>query len=92
MKTAKIAKRTNETPLTKNPHVAPLTSAQAKSQAVFNAVFNAKVRKFNFIGWSEGVFLDFDDTLWSKSSIYTLYVPLGPKKDATVKVVRIKSW
>ena len=34
-----------------------------------------------------GVFLDFDDTLWSKSSIYTLCVPLGPNVDATVKEV-----
>ena len=39
------------------------------------------------MGGSEGVFLDFDDTLWSKSSIYTLCVPLGPKKDATVNLV-----
>ena len=43
-----------------------------------------KVRKFNFIGGSEGVFSDFDNSLWSKSSIYTLCVPLGPKVDATV--------
>ena len=46
-----------------------------------------KVGKFNFIGGSEGVFSDFDDTVWSKSSIYTLCVPLGPKKDATVKLL-----
>ena len=45
------------------------------------------VEKFNFGGGSWGVFLDFDDTLWSKSSIYTLCVPLGPKVDATVKVL-----
>ena len=43
------------------------------------------VEKFNFGGGSWGVFLDFDDTLWSKSSIYTLCVPLGPNVDATVK-------
>ena len=42
------------------------------------------VEKFNFGGGSWGVFLDFDDTFWSKSSIYTLCVPLGPKVDATV--------
>ena len=46
-----------------------------------------KVQKFNFVGGVRGVFLDFDDTLWSKSLIYTLCVPLGPKKDATVNKV-----
>ena len=38
----------------------------------------------NHIG-SEGVFSDFDESLWSKSTIYILSVPLGPKVDATVK-------
>ena len=41
--------------------------------------------KFNFGGGSWGVFLVFDNTLWSKSSIYTLCGPLGPIVDATVK-------
>ena len=40
-----------------------------------------KVRKFNFIGGSE-----FDNSLWSQSTIYTLCVPLGPKVDAIVKM------
>ena len=34
-----------------------------------------------------GVFSDFDDTLWSKSSIYTLCAPFGSIVDATVKVL-----
>ena len=34
-----------------------------------------------------GVFLDFDDTLWPKSSINTLCVPVGPIVDATIKLI-----
>ena len=30
--------------------------------------------------------LNINDTSWSKSSIYTLCVPLGPNVDATVKI------
>ena len=32
-----------------------------------------------------GAFLHFDNCLWSKKKIFTLYVPLGPDLDATVK-------
>ena len=45
-----------------------------------------KVGKFNFIG-DQGVFSDFDDSLWSRSTIYTLCVPLGSKVDAIVKEI-----
>ena len=46
------------------------------------------VEKFNFGGGSwGGVFLDFDDTLWSKSSIYTICVPLGPNVDTTDTII-----
>ena len=37
------------------------------------------------------MFLDFDDTLWLKSSIYTLCVPLWPKMNATVKLEDIEA-
>ena len=52
-----------------------------------------KGHKFSFIevraSDSEGVFSDFDNSLWSKSTIYTLCVPLGPKADATVKLLPV---
>ena len=34
---------------------------------------------------SQGEFPDFHDSLLSKSTIYTLCIPLGPYVDATVK-------
>ena len=37
-----------------------------------------------------GVFQDFDDSLWSKSTIYNLCGPLGPNVDATVKIANAK--
>ena len=40
---------------------------------------------------SEGAFLDFDDNLWSKSSIHTLCGPPGPIVDASVKRERIRN-
>ena len=42
------------------------------------------VGELNLIGGQRWTFLDFDDNLWSKSSIHTVCCPLGPIVDATV--------
>ena len=54
-----------------------------KSRAEMNIVKNCKIKFHRRV---RGSFLDFDNNLCSKSTIYTLCGPLGPDVDATVKI------
>ena len=45
---------------------------------------NIAKRCIKFHRGVKGGILHFDDSLWSKSTIYTLWLPLGPDLDATV--------